>query len=91
MGTVLEGLDAKTLERLLRDLGLLRENLRGAINRHLDATSSRHRLTLMSDKALKIVPAPDAKTAPAGTPGDAAAECRTGARAKRLVAASASA
>ena len=28
----------------------------------------------MSDKALKIVPAPDAKTAPAGTPGDAAAE-----------------
>jgi MarR family transcriptional regulator, transcriptional regulator for hemolysin len=34
MGTVLDGLDAKSLERLLRDLELVRENLRGAINRN---------------------------------------------------------
>jgi MarR family transcriptional regulator for hemolysin len=34
MSTVLEGLDAKTLEKLQRDLGLVRENLRGAINRN---------------------------------------------------------
>ena len=33
MGTVLEGLDAKALERLLRDLEHVRENLRGAIQR----------------------------------------------------------
>ena len=34
MGTVLAGLDAKSNERLLADLGTLRENLRGAINRN---------------------------------------------------------
>ncbi len=34
MATVLAGLDAKANERLLADLGTLRENLRGAINRH---------------------------------------------------------
>jgi MarR family transcriptional regulator for hemolysin len=34
MGTVLDGLDAKALERLRRDLELMRENLRGAINRN---------------------------------------------------------
>jgi hypothetical protein len=33
MGTVLDGLDAKALERLLHDLERMRENLRGAINR----------------------------------------------------------
>src|ERR1035441_7325358 len=33
MGTVLAGLDAKTSERMLRDLGLVKENLRAAINR----------------------------------------------------------
>jgi MarR family transcriptional regulator, transcriptional regulator for hemolysin len=33
MGTVLAGLDAKSNERLLADLGTLRENLRSAINR----------------------------------------------------------
>ena len=35
MRTVLEGLDAKTLEKLQRDLGLVRENLRSAIDRRL--------------------------------------------------------
>ena len=34
MATVLEGLDGKTVERMLRDLELVRENLRAAINRH---------------------------------------------------------
>jgi MarR family transcriptional regulator for hemolysin len=34
MKTVLEGLDAKMLEKLQRDLELMRENLRGAINRN---------------------------------------------------------
>ena len=34
MATVLDGLDAKARERLLRDLTRLRENLRGAINRN---------------------------------------------------------
>jgi MarR family transcriptional regulator for hemolysin len=34
MGIVLAGLDAKSTERLLSDLGALRENLRGAINRN---------------------------------------------------------
>ena len=34
MGTVLAGLDAQSNERLLADLGTLRENLRGAINRN---------------------------------------------------------
>jgi MarR family transcriptional regulator for hemolysin len=34
MEAVLEGLDDKALERLLHDLGLMRENLRGAINRN---------------------------------------------------------
>ena len=34
MGTVLAGLDAKSNERLLRDLGTLNDNLRGAINRN---------------------------------------------------------
>lgn len=34
MGIVLAGLDAKAVERLLADLGTLRENLRGAINRN---------------------------------------------------------
>ncbi len=34
METVLEGLDAKALERLLHDLERVRENLRGAINRN---------------------------------------------------------
>jgi MarR family transcriptional regulator, transcriptional regulator for hemolysin len=34
MHTVLAGLDAKSVERLLGDLGMLRENLRGAINRN---------------------------------------------------------
>jgi MarR family transcriptional regulator, transcriptional regulator for hemolysin len=34
METVLAGLDAKSVERLLGDLGTLRENLRGAINRN---------------------------------------------------------
>ena len=33
MGTVLAGLDAKTSERMLRDLGLVKEILRAAINR----------------------------------------------------------
>src|SRR5450830_648312 len=33
MGMVLAGLDAKTSERMLRDLGLVKENLRAAINR----------------------------------------------------------
>jgi len=34
MDTVLAGLDANSVERLLADLGTLRENLRGAINRN---------------------------------------------------------
>jgi MarR family transcriptional regulator, transcriptional regulator for hemolysin len=34
METVLEGLDAKALDRLLKELGVLKDNLRGAINRH---------------------------------------------------------
>jgi MarR family transcriptional regulator for hemolysin len=34
MGTVLEGLDRQTIERLLRDLEILKTNLRGAIARH---------------------------------------------------------
>lgn len=34
MEAVLDGLDDKALERLLQDLGLMRENLRGAINRN---------------------------------------------------------
>ncbi len=34
METVLAGLDAKSNERLLAELGMLRENLRGAINRN---------------------------------------------------------
>ena len=34
MGTVLEGLDAKSMERLLRDLNLMKDNLRGAISRN---------------------------------------------------------
>jgi MarR family transcriptional regulator for hemolysin len=34
MGTVLEGLDAKSMERLLRDLDLMKDNLRGAISRN---------------------------------------------------------
>ena len=33
MATVLDGLDAKTIERTLRDLERVRENLRAAINR----------------------------------------------------------
>jgi len=34
MTTVLEGLDARTLEQMLRNLELMRENLRGVINRN---------------------------------------------------------
>ena len=34
MATVLDGLDAKTIERTLRDLERVRENLRAAIHRH---------------------------------------------------------
>jgi MarR family transcriptional regulator for hemolysin len=34
MGIVLAGLDPKSLERLLADLATVRENLRGATNRH---------------------------------------------------------
>ena len=34
MSTVLEGLDAKTIERMLRDLGLVKGNLRTAIIRN---------------------------------------------------------
>jgi MarR family transcriptional regulator for hemolysin len=34
MASVLDGLDAKSLERLLRDLGLVKENLRAAIQRN---------------------------------------------------------
>ncbi len=34
MATVLEGLDAKTTERMLRDLGLVKDNLRAAIGRN---------------------------------------------------------
>ena len=34
MKTVLEGLDAKTIERTLRDLGLVKDNLRTAIGRN---------------------------------------------------------
>ena len=45
METVLDGLDAKALERLLRDLELMRENLRGAINPQSPAIASRQRLT----------------------------------------------
>ncbi len=33
MATVLDGLDVKTVERMLRDLGRVKENLRTAINR----------------------------------------------------------
>ncbi len=34
MATVLDGLDGKTVERMLRDLERVKENLRAAINRH---------------------------------------------------------
>ena len=34
MGTVLEGLDSKAVDRLLHDLGILKTNLRGAIARN---------------------------------------------------------
>src|SRR5450830_557329 len=34
MATVLDGLDAKTVERMLRDLGLVKANLRAAIARN---------------------------------------------------------
>ena len=34
METVLEGLDAKALDRMLKELGVLKDNLRRAINRH---------------------------------------------------------
>ena len=37
MGTVLEGLDAKAIERMLHDLGILKTNLRGAIARNAAA------------------------------------------------------
>lgn len=35
MGTVLEGLDGKAIERLLHDLGILKTNLRAAIGRNV--------------------------------------------------------
>ena len=34
METVLEGLDAKAVDRMLKELGVLKDNLRRAINRH---------------------------------------------------------
>ena len=34
METVLDGLDAKALDRMLKELGVLKDNLRRAINRH---------------------------------------------------------
>jgi MarR family transcriptional regulator for hemolysin len=40
MATVLDGLDAKTVERMLRDLGLVKENLRAAINRNTTKTQA---------------------------------------------------
>lgn len=46
MSTVLEGLDAKTIERMLRDLGLVKDNLRAAIGRN--ATPSETNKVLVS-------------------------------------------
>lgn len=40
MKTVLEGLDAATIDRTLRDLGLVKDNLRTAIARHVGQTPS---------------------------------------------------
>jgi len=40
MGIVLDGIDAKSRERLLQDLAKLRENLRGAINRTPSSTQA---------------------------------------------------
>lgn len=40
MKTVLEGLDAATIERTLHDLGLVKDNLRAAIARHAGQASS---------------------------------------------------
>ena len=34
MTTVLDGLDTKTVERMLSDLGLIKDNLRAAIGRN---------------------------------------------------------
>ena len=40
MKTVLEGLDAATIDRTLRDLGLVKDNLRTAIARHVGQAPS---------------------------------------------------
>ena len=61
METVLDGLDGKANERLLRDLALMKDNLRAAIARN--STEQQTRQSVMSEKNLKIVPplAPEAK------------------------------
>jgi MarR family transcriptional regulator for hemolysin len=38
METVLDGLEAESVERLLRDLGVMKDNLRAAISRNASAT-----------------------------------------------------
>jgi MarR family transcriptional regulator for hemolysin len=43
MDTVLEGLDAKTVEQMLRNLGLVRDNLRGAIARNAAQSQPDHK------------------------------------------------
>jgi MarR family transcriptional regulator for hemolysin len=42
METVLEGLDAKAVDRMLKELGVLKDNLRRAINRHSPQSQAAH-------------------------------------------------
>ena len=60
---------------------MVKDNLRGAIGAKRAAAGSRQRLSVMSEKPLKIVPAPEAKTAPAAEAP--AAEQRAAPRAGR--------
>ena len=61
METVLDGLDPKTVERMLRDLEIGEGQSPQRHQPQFRATASRQWLNVMSDKALKIVPAPEAK------------------------------
>lgn len=51
MKTVLEGLDAKTIERTLHDLGLVKDNLRSAIGRSAGQQPSSNQPPVQKDLA----------------------------------------
>lgn len=51
MKTVLEGLDARTIERTLRDLGLVKDNLRSAIGRNATSQPPVNLQSLQKDLA----------------------------------------